>query len=247
MKHPVLGILGGLGPASGAYFYQLLIKHTKAARDADHLDVLLSGCASTPDRTDFILGKSAVDPLPDMLASARALVGAGADLLAIPCNTAHYFYDALMSALDVPVINLIRETVDWLADGKVKKIGLLATDGTVQSGAYRKVCEEMDVGCICPDAADQAQIMRIIYDEIKAGKPADTGAFSAVCERLRSKGCERLILGCTELSLLAKETDLSDGEFVDPLAVLACRCITLCGKEPVGFAQAMIDFERKKS
>ena len=90
-----LGILGGLGPAASVYFYRLITEHTKALRDQDHLDIVLMSKASIPDRTEFILGKSADSPLSSMIEGVRALTGAGADLIAIPCNTAHYFYDEI--------------------------------------------------------------------------------------------------------------------------------------------------------
>ena len=90
-----LGILGGLGPAASVYFYQLITEHTKAARDQDHLDIVLVSKASIPDRTEFILGKSPDSPLPSMAEGVRSLAQAGAELIAVPCNTAHYFYDEI--------------------------------------------------------------------------------------------------------------------------------------------------------
>ena len=96
---PVLGILGGLGPAASCYLYQMLTDHTPAARDQDHLDIVISSRASTPDRTAFILGQSDEDPFAVMEQDGRSLVAYGATVLAIPCNTAHYFYDRLAAAL----------------------------------------------------------------------------------------------------------------------------------------------------
>ena len=94
----LLGILGGLGPMSTFYFCELLTAHTLAKSDADHVDMLISSRASTPDRTAYILGNSLESPLPVMLEEARRLAAAGADLIVIPCNTAHYFYDGLAEA-----------------------------------------------------------------------------------------------------------------------------------------------------
>ena len=94
-QHPVLGILGGLGPMSTVYFYQMLTEHTPAQCDQDHLDIVISSRATTPDRTAYILGESEDDPFAQMERDAEMLVQYGATLLAIPCNTAHYFYDRL--------------------------------------------------------------------------------------------------------------------------------------------------------
>lgn len=244
MKHPILGILGGLGPASGSYFYDMVIRHTVAERDSDHIDVLLSGCASTPDRTGFILGKSDESPLPDMLDCAEKLASIGADMIAIPCNTAHYFYDSLSEGLSVPVVNIIKETVDYIRAMGVSTVGVLATDGTVESGAYAKVCEDAGVKLVTPIAEDQAQIMSIIYDDIKAGRAPDMDAFYGICRRLQDAGCERIVLGCTELSLLMRDYDLDREIFVDSLEVLACRCITLCGRKAMDFHNSLIEYTR---
>ena len=113
-KKPLLGVLGGLGPMSTFYFCELLTSHTLVRRDSDHIDMIISSRASTPDRTAFILGKSADDPLPVMRQEAARLVSAGADLIVIPCNTAHYFYEGLTEISTVPILNIIDETVQYL-------------------------------------------------------------------------------------------------------------------------------------
>ena len=107
-QKPVLGILGGLGPAASCYLYQMLIDHTPASCDQDHIDIVISSRASTPDRTAFIMGKSKADPFAVMEQDGKNLVRYGATVLAIACNTAHYFYDRLAEALPVPVLNMPR-------------------------------------------------------------------------------------------------------------------------------------------
>ena len=97
--HPVLGIMGGLGPAASCYLYQMITDHTPAQKDQDHIDIVISSRASTPDRTAFIVGKSKDDPFDVMEQDGISLVRYGATVLAIACNTAHYFYDRLAAAL----------------------------------------------------------------------------------------------------------------------------------------------------
>ncbi len=230
----LLGVLGGLGPMSTVYFCELLNRHTEAASDADHIDMLISSRASTPDRTAFILGKSDCNPLPVMLRDAQALERAGVGLIVIPCNTAHYFYEGLAKGCRTPLLNIIRETVVHLARRGTQHVGLLATEGTVRSDAYRRVCEEYGMRCSVPTEDEQAVITSIIYDQIKQNKPVDTATFLRVCDALRARGCERLVLGCTELSLL-KKAGLDDAIFIDSLDVLAHRTILACGKRPIGF------------
>ncbi len=233
-KNPLLGILGGLGPMASAYFYELLIAHTAAACDQDHIDILLSSHATTPDRTAYILGKSAENPLDTMLCDLARMQAYGADLIAIPCNTAHYFYDRLKASTALPILNIMEETAAQLAATGVKTAGILATDGTVMTGTYDRYLAAHGIDCLRPDPEGQKTIMRIIYDEIKNGKAPDIAAFTAVADDMHMRGAEMLILGCTELSLIKKQNQLPP-YFIDSLDVLAYSTILACGKTPVGF------------
>ena len=230
----LLGVLGGLGPMSTFRFCELLTAHTKAECDADHIDMLISSRATTPDRTAFILGQSSNSPLPAMKEEALRLAKAGADLLVIPCNTAHYFYDGLREISPVPILNIIEETVLFLKKRSIRTMGLLATEGTVQSRSYHRLCEEHGMTCITPSPEEQDEITKIIYGAIKQNKSPDFSAFLRISQSLLNRGCECLVLGCTELSLLRKE-GLSQPWYVDSLEVLAYQTILACGKKPVGF------------
>ena len=245
-KNPLLGVLGGLGPMSTVYFCELLIAHTDAARDADHIDLIVSSRATTPDRTAFILGRSHEDPLPIMRIEASRLERAGADLLVIPCNTAHYFYDGLKSACALPILNIIEETVAMLHRQGVRTIGLLATDGTVQSASYEKICKKYGMTCLTPDPDGQQTVMSVIYDSVKQNKPVDRASFLRVANSLIDRGAERIVLGCTELSLLNRETHYDPAVFIDSLEVLAYRTILACNKKPVGFPAAFAESEATK-
>lgn len=233
-KRPILGILGGLGPMASVYFYEMLVAHTAVTCDQEHIDLLISSRASTPDRTAFILGQSHNDPLPIMIEEAKRLSQAGATMLVLPCNTAHYFYDALAKACPIPLLHIVEETVAHCARRGMKRIGILATEGTVRSETYRRVCRNYGIEDIVPSEASQAIINTIIYDEIKCGKAPSMTAFASVAEELRGKGCETLVLGCTELSLL-KRDGLPDSGYTDSLEVLADAAIRACGKTPIGF------------
>ena len=237
-----LGILGGLGPMSSVYFYEMLTAHTAAATDQEHLNILLSSRADTPDRTDFILGRSEDDPIPVMKFEVARLIGAGADIIAIPCNTAHYFYDRISEECGVPIINIIRQTALFCYRQGIKKAGLLATEGTIVSGAYGNIFSTAGMECICPDDSGQKIISDIIYGQIKKGAEPDMNAFFDVVGELREKGCEKIILGCTELSLIKKRGGLSDELFIDSLEVLAYSAIRMCGKTPVGFNDELMKF-----
>ncbi len=241
MNDILLGILGGLGPMSGVYFCEMLTCHTKALRDSDHINFLLSSRADTPDRSSFILGESKDDPSPVMAEEARRLQGAGATVLAIPCNTAHYFYEKIRDAVDIPVINIIEETARFCNYEGITKAGVLATAGTAASGAYTEVFSKEGISIEPLTEREQAEITHIIFNDIKGGRAPDMHRFNAVCDALRARGCQRLILGCTELSLIKKNHPLPP-YFIDSLEMLALAAIRSCGKEPVGFDAPLMKF-----
>lgn len=238
-----LGILGGLGPMSSVYFYEMLTEHTYARCDQEHLNILLSSRADTPDRTAFILGKSSDDPVYTMKNEVSKLILAGAEIIAIPCNTAHSFYEQISASASVPVINIIRQTALFCRREGIKKVGILATEGTVASGAYSDVFSMAGIECVAPDKSGQEMISNIIYSQIKQGAKPDMDAFFEVADTLEGRGCDRIILGCTELSLIKRSGRLSGDVFLDSLEVLAYSAIKMCGKTPIGFDERLMKFK----
>lgn len=215
------------------YFYELLTRHTKAARDQDHIDVIINSRATTPDRTAYILGQSSENPFDIMADDAARLVTFGADMLAIPCNTAHYFYDRLSATIPIPILNMVEETA-LRAKAECGRVGILATSGTIETNTYQRVCARIGLPCSVPSAARQQDVMHVIYENIKQGQPADMARFGAAADELRAAGCTRIILGCTELSLIKRDEHL-DASFIDSMEVLARSAILAFGKTPVGF------------
>ena len=132
MAKKIIGILGGMGPAATADLFNKIIVSTKAASDQEHLHVIIDSNTSIPDRTEALI-HGGEDPTEQLTLSARRLAAAGAELIAMPCNTAHGFYDAVCAAVDIPVLHMIKLTAQELRLKGVKCAGLLATDGTVQS------------------------------------------------------------------------------------------------------------------
>ena len=232
--HPVLGIMGGLGPAASCYLYQMITDHTPAQKDQDHIDIVISSRASTPDRTAFIVGKSKDDPFDVMEQDGISLVRYGATVLAIACNTAHYFYDRLAAALPVPVLNMPRLTAADAKAAGCHKLGILATDGTLLAETYQIACRDIGLEWAAPGEQAQKGIMSIIYDEIKQGKRVDMQLFNAAVDDLHAQGCDMAVLGCTELSLVKRDEHLGPF-FIDSTAVLCTHAMRACGVEPVGF------------
>ena len=172
------------------------------------------------------------DPVPEMIKSAKRLESIGADFLIMPCNTAHNYYEQVCEAVTIPVLHMIALTRDALKARGVKCAGLLATDGTVQTGIYQRTFEQSGVALLTPDsAADQAAVMDVIYNGVKAGDLThNVAAFRAACEHLLARGAEVLILGCTELPP-AFELYHLDYPNVDPTLELALGAIRAAGCE----------------
>ena len=159
-----LGILGGLGPMSSVYFYEMLTEHTLAERDSDHLNILLSSRADTPDRTEFITGRSDRNPIYTMMSEVSKLIGAGADIIAIPCNTAHYFLPRLQEQTQIPFISILESTAKACAKTFPGKTAcVLATRGTLASGLYNRALEAEGVSCILPNEEQRDVLMYAIY------------------------------------------------------------------------------------
>ena len=179
-----LGVIGGLGPMATAYFMELLTRMSDAKTDQEHMEVIIYSKPSIPDRTGYILGKSEKSPLPDMLSVGEKLRTAGAELLAMPCITAHYFYEELEKRLGIPVINGLSETASYLAGEKKTCVGILATDGTIRSGVLQNMLRERGIRSIVPEEDSQKKVMAMVYDEIKAGHRADMEKFEQVSGEL---------------------------------------------------------------
>ncbi len=229
-KRKILGVLGGLGPMSSVYFYELVTENTKASKDQEHLDIVISSRATTPDRTDYILGLSQDNPLVAMEEEAKKLVEYGATTLALTCNTAHYFYENLQAAISVPLLNIGELAVKHIKNLGIKKAGLLATSGTVNCGIYQTACGDKGIECLVPSEDNQRLVMDIIYSQVKSGIKVDMDEFKSVAAELANRGAEVIILGCTELSLIKRNENLDD-RFVDPLEILAKASILACGHQ----------------
>jgi len=198
-----VGVLGGMGPAATAEYFRRLVVATPAETDQEHLHVIIDNDPRVPDRTNAILhgGPSPVDAL---VAMARRLEMAGSDLLVMPCNTGHVYLEEIRAAVSIPVLDMVRETVRTIERSSV---GLLATDGTIQSGLYQQACEPSGIRIVVPNPSDQRSIVGAI-EQIKRGvDPGRLGkGIRAIVRRIADDGAEFVIAGCTEISLISGDT-----------------------------------------
>ncbi|QHJ71705.1 aspartate/glutamate racemase family protein [Planococcus halotolerans] len=230
MEKKTLGIVGGVGPLATMFIGEMIVRRTKAAKDQDHVNSIITNNTRIPDRTAFIMGRSQDDPVPVMVADMEKLSSIGAEIIIIPCNTAHTFYEELQQGAPVPVIHMIRETMNRAAEQGAKKVGILATTGTVTSKVYQHAADEYGLEPVLPSQEIQEKVMSVIYDNIKAGKNADRDNWRDIVNYMENQGCDRVILGCTELSIVKKEMELPEF-YLDSLIVLAETAILSCGYE----------------
>ena len=136
-------------------------------------------------------------------------------------------------SVDVPIINILEETVSYAERTvpNLKCLGILATKGTIISGAYQNIIKKHGLDYRVPSEEDQKSLMHIIYDEVKAGEKVDICEFLRIVGELKKAGSDAVILGCTELSIIKKDFNLSRVDIVDSMECLARRSIELCGKK----------------
>ena len=223
-----LGIIGGLGPMATIYFMELVVRMTKADNDNGHIPLFIYIYPDTPDRTEYLLDHSKPNPLPNILEMGENLKKQGCEYFAMPCITAHYFGKEITETIGSGFINMIEETAKFLNKKKIDTVGLMATDGTVKSKVFEDTLNAYGINVVVPSDEKQRLVMKVIYDEVKAGKEVSVNDLYEVKEELKSKGAKLCLLGCTELSVVKGNYTLDD-EFLDVLEILAKQAVLLCG------------------
>jgi aspartate racemase len=218
-----LGILGGMGPAASAEFITRLIKQTPASCDQEHIPFVLWNEPRTPDRSTSI--RDGDDkPLPYLLQGMQVLKAVGCTEVVIPCNTAHYWYDELVK-FKVPIIHIVDSVADELRDiNVVGTIGVIATQGTIQSELYQNRLTEWE--CIVPTQEEITTLVQPSIELIKAGDLIKSHTMiMTVVDSLISRGANSIVLGCTELPLAVRETEQNNIPLVNSIDSLVKRAI----------------------
>ena len=220
-----LGILGGMGPLATADFFQKVIKATPAARDQDHIPIFIYSVPQVPDRTESILTDTD-EPLTWMQKGIEILRKNGAECIAIPCNTAHYWYEKLVDGLDIPILHIVDATAIALAANNINEgpVGLLATTGTLTAEVYQNRFSALGYECLTPNDDAQTNGVTAGIAAVKAGDFDNARRrLEASAKTLIEQNCQAIILGCTEIPLvLNSETSTTPKvQYLDATQALA--------------------------
>lgn len=230
----VLGIVGGMGPLATVELFRLLVETTKSENDAGHIRILIDNNTGIPDRTSSIIGNGA-SPVPYIVESAKGLRSLGANYILIPCNTSHYYYDQIQREIDIPVINMVEETAKEISEKKYKKVGILATTGTIAGQVYDRYLCERNIELIKPSESQQIAVMDYIYNGVKAGNKAyDVKRFVNTIDDLYKRGAETIILACTEINVGLSMYNIKTASIIEPMKVLAKKAVLRAGYDVVG-------------
>jgi len=233
MREKVVGVLGGMGPEATVNFFKELVAHTLARKDQEHLRVIIDSNPKIPDRT-LAISHGGESPVPAMTVSASALERAGADFIVIPCVSAHFFVEELERKINLPILSIFQAVAEHIATCHpgIRKIGLLATSGTIEGGVFQERLSRVALETLSPDADDQLLVMSAIYDikdaQCRRTRKEIAEDVCAVAGRLVERGARGIVAGCTEIPLVLESGKLPVPVF-DSLLILAKAAIEASG------------------
>ncbi|MCP4149611.1 MAG: amino acid racemase [bacterium] len=229
-----IGILGGMGPEATVCMFNNIVEMTDAKNDQEHIPIIIFNNPKIPRRTEAIL-KKGPSALPMMTESAKLLERAGADFIIVPCNTSHYYYEEVIKQINIPFLHLIKETVTYSLQKCVnlKRVGLLASSGTIEMRLYKSPFNDKGVECLSPPAELQECVMEAIYGEkgIKVGpqyRDYQVELIRRAIIELKNRNAEVIIAGCSEISLVLGKEELGI-PVIDPMLVIAAAAIKEAG------------------
>jgi aspartate racemase len=199
----VLGVLGGMGPLASAQFMVRLTLLTPAEQDQEHIPTVLWSDPRVPPRTAAKLAGGA-DPLPALLRGIRGLEAAGCGAIAIPCNTAHGWYEEMQAATPLPILHIVdAAAVDLARQGVAPgRIGLMGTAATLAMRLYQERLEGAGWDCLVPGEDEMRRLVTPAIDLVKANRVAEAyPPLAEVARGLAARGARAVVLGCTEIPL----------------------------------------------
>lgn len=226
-QEKIVGIIGGMGPEATVDLMQRIIRLTPAHDDIDHIRLIVDCNPKIPSRIRAIIDGDGESPLPCLVQMARGLESFGADLLAIPCNTAHHYHADIQAAVQIPVLNMVELTVAAVTHAQqgAKAIGIVASDAIQITGIYADCLQRFGLRPLYPQADAQKRLMDIIRS-VKAGRSASelSPAYHEIVTGLGALGAQAAVIACTELSTLP--LSVPNIHVVDAAEVLATAIVS---------------------
>jgi aspartate racemase len=223
----ILGVLGGMGPLASAQFMVRLTLLTPATRDQDHIPTVLWSDPRVPDRTVGRLSGGA-DPLPWLLRGIEGLQQAGCAAIAIPCNTAHGWYDTMRDAARVPILHIVDAAAVELERLGIRRgrIGVMGTQATLAMRLYQDRLGALGWDCIEPSDGEMSHLVSPAIALVKANRVVDAYApLAEVVSSLSGRGAASVVLGCTEIPLGIQAGPEPNTPVVDTIDALARAAI----------------------
>jgi aspartate racemase len=215
--HRVVGIIGGMGPEATVDLMRRVVVKTPASDDQDHVHLIVESNPKIPSRIAHLVDGTGADPTPELIRIARNLQRAGADALAIPCNTAHAYAHSIRRAVSIPLLDMVSLSVDQIAlTRRAARVAILASSAVHATELYAKAFSAHGIDTVLP--ARQDEVMALI----KAVKRGDTGpqiqaALGQVALAMANQA-DMVLIACSELSVISSGMTVP---FVDSLDVLA--------------------------
>ena len=238
-KDNVIGIVGGMGPQAGVALYDNILCLTQATKDQQHLSVVLMSFSKyIEDRTAFLEGRSSINPAYEVVAVIEKLILAGAKIIGIPCNTSHCpeIFDVIVKEFSklqnhITLVHMPLEVCKYIQNNyfEPRRIGLMVTNGTYKSKIYESLLLSRGYEVVIPEFSFQNDVIhKMIYDP-KIGVKANPKGITEEIRLLQHRAlsffkeykAEVIILGCTELSLIFRQSTLYKIPVVDSTQVLA--------------------------
>jgi len=221
-----LGVLGGMGPLATASFMNQVIALSPAKSDQEHIPMFIRNIPQIPDRTKFLMGIEDENPFFELKKGFNELTSLGVSCIVIPCNTAHYWYDALTQNADVHTISIVQSVIKRTKATGKRKVGILATTATLNMRIYQTAFSEHNIEFIEPNEQQQALVMQGIT-AVKSGNLAlGRSLLSQSYEQMLAQGADAVLFGCTEIPLVLNEQASKSPETcLDTIAILAQECV----------------------
>ena len=235
--HPVVGVIGGMGPEATLALMQRVVRSTPATDDADHIHLIIDNNPKVPSRIAALVEGHGKNPAPVLATMAERLEIAGADVLAIPCNTAHTYLDEIRSAVAIPVMDMIGMTAKRISSMPFEtgRVGIIASTAVLNTGLYDAAFKTCSLELVYPER--QAAVMSLIGKvKTAAVSTKDLDCYQQIVRSLANAGANFVLVACTDLSVITDSSIDTNVPVIDALDVLV--------DEIISFAQEITEAAR---